>query len=76
MHMRAASLHALPGCCLQALSVKELFAIARVAQQDRRLPGFRAQQWYFFVIAEFFLMGRWVALAPGGRGCCFPFGFR
>ncbi len=46
-------------CCTQVLSVKELFAIARVAQQDRKLPGFRAQQWYFFVIAEFFLMGRW-----------------
>mmetsp|Transcript_11917 Transcript_11917/g.21187 ORF Transcript_11917/g.21187 Transcript_11917/m.21187 type:complete len:467 (-) Transcript_11917:791-2191(-) len=45
---------------LQALSVKELFVIARVAQTDRKLPGFRAQQWYFFVIAEFFLMGRFI----------------
>jgi hypothetical protein len=42
--------------------VKELFSIARQAQKDRRLPGFRAQQWLFFAIAEFFLLGRWVAL--------------
>jgi phosphatidate cytidylyltransferase len=35
--------------------VKELFMLARVAQQDRKLPGFRAQQWYFFFVATFYL---------------------
>lgn len=35
--------------------VKELFMLARVAQQDRKLPGFRAQQWYFFAVAAFYL---------------------
>lgn len=29
--------------------------LARVAQQDRKLPGFRAQQWYFFFVATFYL---------------------
>lgn len=40
---------------LQFLMVKELFMLARVAQQDRKLPGFRAQQWYFFFVATFYL---------------------
>jgi hypothetical protein len=35
--------------------VKELFRLARVAQQDRKLPGFRLQQWYFFAVAAFYL---------------------
>ncbi len=57
------SVTAFTGCvyvcvCVQILSMKEVFAIARVAQQEYKLPGFRAQQWYFFVIAEFFLLGR------------------
>ncbi len=44
-------------CCAapQFLMVKELFMLARVAQQDRKLPGFRAQQWYFFFVATFYL---------------------
>ncbi len=47
-------------CCVmcaspQFLMVKELFMLARVAQQDRKLPGFRAQQWYFFFVATFYL---------------------
>jgi hypothetical protein len=29
--------------------------LARVSQKDRRLPGFRAQQWYFFFVATFYL---------------------
>lgn len=41
--------------CLQFLMVKELFMLARVAQQDTKIPGFRAQQWYFFFVATFYL---------------------
>lgn len=33
--------------------------LARVAQQDRKLPGFRAQQWYFFFVATFYLYLRY-----------------
>eukprot|EP00877_Chromochloris_zofingiensis_P000088 jgi/Chrzof1/1007/Cz01g36180.t1 len=40
---------------LQILMTKELFQLARVAQKDHRLPGFRAQQWYFFGVATFYL---------------------
>ena len=35
--------------------VKELFDLARVTQKDDRLPGFRAQQWYFFFVAAFYM---------------------
>lgn len=45
---------------LQFLMVKELFMLARVAQQDRKLPGFRAQQWYFFFVATFYLYFRFI----------------
>lgn len=41
--------------CLQVLMVRELFALARVAQQERKLPGFRAQQWFFFIVAAFWM---------------------
>lgn len=34
--------------------------LARVAQKDKRLPGFRAQQWYFFFVATFYLYLRCV----------------
>ncbi|GAB4815610.1 hypothetical protein N2152v2_008066 [Parachlorella kessleri] len=40
---------------IQCLMVRELFALARVAQQDRKIPGFRAQQWYFFFVAAFWM---------------------
>jgi hypothetical protein len=40
---------------LQHAMVKELFAMARVRQSDRKLPGFRAQQWYFFYVAAFYI---------------------
>lgn len=40
---------------IQTVMVKELFALARVAQQDRKIPGFRAQQWYFYVVAAFYV---------------------
>lgn len=39
----------------QVMMVRELFALARVAQQERKLPGFRAQQWYFFFVAAFWM---------------------
>lgn len=45
---------------IQALMVKELFALARVAQQERKLPGFRLQQWYFFIVAAFWLYLRFI----------------
>jgi hypothetical protein len=34
--------------------------LARIAQQDHKLPGFRAQQWFFFFVATFYLYFRWV----------------
>lgn len=37
------------------LMVKELFTLARHAQAERKLPGFRAQQWYFFCTAAFWV---------------------
>lgn len=45
---------------LQYLIVKELFMMARVAQKDRKVPGFRAQQWYFFFVAAFYLYLRFI----------------
>eukprot|EP00879_Flechtneria_rotunda_P011161 GHRR01011659.1.p1 GENE.GHRR01011659.1~~GHRR01011659.1.p1 ORF type:complete len:439 (+),score=91.96 GHRR01011659.1:139-1455(+) len=45
---------------LQFLMVKELFMLARVAQKDKRIPGFRAQQWYFFFVATFYLYLRFI----------------
>jgi phosphatidate cytidylyltransferase len=48
---------------LQFLMVRELFAMARgaaAAREDRALPGFRQQQWYFFLVAAFYLYGRFV----------------
>lgn len=48
---------ALPLCLAltQTLMVKELFKLARHAQAERRLPGFRAQQWCFFLVATFWV---------------------
>jgi len=41
--------------------VRELFGAARAAaREDRVLPGFRQQQWYFFGVAAFYLYGRFV----------------
>jgi phosphatidate cytidylyltransferase len=46
---------------LQFLMVRELFALARAAaKEDRALPGFRQQQWYFFLVAAFYLYGRFI----------------
>lgn len=39
----------------QFLMVREVFALARVRQQEKKVPGFRAQQWYFFFVAAFYL---------------------
>lgn len=35
--------------------VRELFELARKGQQEKLLPGFRAQQWYFFGVATFYV---------------------
>lgn len=40
--------------------VKELFQLARRAQAEVNLPGFRAQQWYFFFVAGFYLYVRFI----------------
>ena len=49
--------------------VKELFLLAREAQkEDHALPWFRAQQWYFFGVATFYLYLRWVGVGGGARG--------
>jgi hypothetical protein len=58
--------------------VKELFHMARVAQKENCLPGFRAQQWYFFGVATFYLYVRWGtgAGAAGGRGRRWHLGVR
>lgn len=40
---------------LQTMMVKELFTLARRAQAESRLPGFRAQQWFFFGVAAFWV---------------------
>jgi hypothetical protein len=39
----------------QALMMREAFGLGRMVQEERRLPGFRAQQWYFFFVATFYL---------------------
>lgn len=45
---------------IQTIMVKELFALARVAQRERKLPGFRAQQWYFYLVAAFWVYVRFI----------------
>lgn len=45
---------------LQWMMVKELFALARSTQKDDKLPGFRAQQWYFFFVAAFYMYLRFI----------------
>lgn len=45
---------------IQWRMVRELFELARKAQQEKNLPGFRAQQWYFFGVATFFVYLRFV----------------
>ena len=45
---------------IQTMMVKELFALARVAQEERKLPGFRAQQWYFYGVAALYMYVRFI----------------
>lgn len=45
---------------IQTVMIKELFALARVAQQERKLPGFRAQQWYFYLVAALWVYVRFI----------------
>ncbi len=56
-----------PALLLQTLMVRELFMLARVAQQECKLPGFRAQQWYFFWAAAFWLYLRYMPPQGGGQ---------
>ncbi|KAL5563524.1 hypothetical protein UlMin_033271 [Ulmus minor] len=43
---------------LQIYMAKELFNLLRKAHEDRRLPGFRLLNWYFFFTAMCFVYGR------------------
>lgn len=45
---------------IQTMMVKELFTLARHAQAERKLPGFRAQQWFFFCVAAFWSYVRFI----------------
>ena len=50
-------------CCrvsirLQAMMVRELFALARERDEDKSMPLFRTKQWSFFLVACFYLYGR------------------
>lgn len=45
---------------IQTVMVKELFQLAREAQRERSLPGFRAQQWYFYFVAAFWVYLRFI----------------
>lgn len=40
--------------------VGELFNLARESQNEKKLPLFRAQQWYFFAVAAFFFYLRYI----------------
>ena len=44
--------------------VRESFGLSRMDQEERKLPGFRLQQWFFFVVATFYLYFR----CEGGGG--------
>ena len=58
-----------PHLCEQALMVRESFGLSRMDQEERKLPGFRLQQWFFFVVATFYLYFRCERAVSGGRGC-------
>ena len=45
---------------IQTVMVKELFQLAREAQRERTLPGFRAQQWFFYFVAAFWVYVRFI----------------
>ncbi len=45
---------------IQTVMVEELFQLARRSQQEHKLPGFRAQQWYFYLVAAFWVYGRFI----------------
>ena len=42
--------------------VRELFTLARNVQEDRTMPLFRTQQWYFFFISTVYMYGKCAAL--------------
>jgi len=45
---------------IQTVMVQELFQLAREAQKECSLPGFRAQQWYFYFVAAFWVYVRFI----------------
>jgi len=45
---------------IQFTMVGELFKMARITQKEETLRGFRAQQWYFFSVAAFYMYGRFI----------------
>eukprot|EP00873_Tetraselmis_striata_P027432 jgi/Tetstr1/447696/TSEL_035053.t1 len=45
---------------IQFTMVGELFKMARIAHNEITLRGFRAQQWYFFSVATFYMYGRFI----------------
>jgi len=47
-----------PAVRSQAAIVSELFILAAQKNIEKGLPGFRSQQWYFFVCAAVFVYGR------------------
>lgn len=49
--------------------VRESFGLSRMDQEERKLPGFRLQQWFFFVVATFYLYFRCEGKGHGGRDC-------
>lgn len=46
---------------LQTLMIREAFSLGMMADEDKRLPGFRAQQWYFFFVSTFYLYLRFIS---------------
>lgn len=48
--------------------VKELFELARRADESLSMPLFRTQQWFFFFVATFYLYGRCAAVTLQNPG--------
>lgn len=53
----------LPLCCVQVMTIKEVFRLKQMDHEDVKLPGFRWQQWYFFFVATFYLYIRWAVVS-------------
>lgn len=44
--------------------VRELFTLARSVHEDRTMPLFRTQQWYFFFISTVYMYGKCASRPP------------